>query len=62
VPAAVAFIEKVDSVTQGFGVVLTINRPVFESMLPVIAFACLISAHDFTKTKYGSTPIGQKIL
>lgn len=58
-PAATAVIEKISHVTSGFGITLHIDKPVFDSMLPVVVFAGIIMAHNFVKYKTSDKPIAK---
>lgn len=50
-PLATTIIEKISTTTEPFGITLHINQPVFESMLPIVIFALLITGHDYAKFK-----------
>lgn len=61
-PTATSLIEKVSAITCQFGIILHIDKPVFEGMLPVIIFAGIIGVHDFAKVKFQDKDLANKIL
>lgn len=53
-PKATAFIEKLSSILQPYGITIHIEQDLFAKALPFLIFAGLVALHDYAKVRTGN--------